>query len=131
MTLHLFSSFAMSFSLLLYASNMCGWLARLYCRYIFFLLCSIIIMSHKRNRHKSSSSGFQKYFVGTYDPLRAGNIYGEATVPHDKAIKRALTAKNIPSRPLHPRHTIFVARLDPATTETTVKEIFQVHNPNK
>lgn len=61
-----------------------------------------------------------------YDPLKAGSIDGTDTVPHDRAIVRAMEAVYKPN-PLvvgDPKCTVFVGRLNPRTTEDTVQKLF-------
>uniref|UniRef100_A0A1B6D5S4 U11/U12 small nuclear ribonucleoprotein 35 kDa protein n=1 Tax=Clastoptera arizonana TaxID=38151 RepID=A0A1B6D5S4_9HEMI len=61
-----------------------------------------------------------------YDPLKAGSIDGTDTIPHDKAITRAMEADYKPNTRLqsNPEKTLFVGRLNPNTSEEKVKEVF-------
>ncbi|KAK8766721.1 hypothetical protein V5799_006499 [Amblyomma americanum] len=62
----------------------------------------------------------------SYDPLKAGSIDGTDVKPHDHGIVRAMEATYRTNRHVKtdPRLTIFVARLNPTTTEDTVREFF-------
>lgn len=76
------------------------------------------------------------WYARTYDPLQAGSIDGTDTIPHDHAVKRALNSHckkllcnvhvlfvnglaDVPPSHLttDPAKTIFVGRLNHATTE--------------
>lgn len=60
-----------------------------------------------------------------YHPLTAGSIDGTDTRPHDKAIERAMKASYVPPSPASDaRRTLFVARLNPETTEKTLHKTF-------
>ncbi|XP_023942725.2 U11/U12 small nuclear ribonucleoprotein 35 kDa protein-like [Bicyclus anynana] len=64
---------------------------------------------------------FQKY-ASTYDPIKIGSIDGTDTEAHDRAVLRAVHAEYVPNKLVEgdPRHTIFVARLNPRTTQETI-----------
>ncbi|KAH8554016.1 small nuclear ribonucleoprotein 35kDa [Umbelopsis sp. PMI_123] len=66
------------------------------------------------------------WYSRIYDPVKAGSIDGTDTEPHDAAIVRALNAEYKPSRHIdtNPLKTLFVGRLDPDTTEDTLKKAF-------
>ncbi len=61
-----------------------------------------------------------------YNPLQAGSIDGTDTVPHDRAIWRAMNATYQPSHLVKgdPDCTLFVARLHPDTSEETLEKTF-------
>lgn len=61
-----------------------------------------------------------------YDPLKAGSIDGTDTEPHDRGIVRAIKAHYKPNQLVKgdPKHSIFVARLNPETSEETLKTVF-------
>ncbi|KAI1881970.1 hypothetical protein AGOR_G00245670 [Albula goreensis] len=61
-----------------------------------------------------------------YDPLKAGSIDGTDVEPHDRAVWRAIVARYVPNKGVvgDPDLTLFVARLNPQTTEEKVREIF-------
>ncbi|XP_063633483.1 U11/U12 small nuclear ribonucleoprotein 35 kDa protein-like [Cydia splendana] len=71
-------------------------------------------MSHQEDK-------FQRYAT-EYDPVKIGSIDGTDTIPHDRAILRALESEYVPNKSVRgdPRHTIFVARLHPRTTQDTL-----------
>lgn len=64
-----------------------------------------------------------------YDPLKAGSIDGTDTLPHDRAIRRALNscynARADPKIVSDKYRTILVAQLSFETTEDTVKDFFK------
>ncbi|CAM1309073.1 SNRNP35 (predicted) [Pycnogonum litorale] len=62
----------------------------------------------------------------TYDPLKAGSIDGTDEDPHDKAVVRAMNVKYKPNKSVtgNPDSTLFIGRLNPQTTEDTVKQRF-------
>lgn len=68
-----------------------------------------------------------------YSPLQAGSIDGTDVVPHDHAIARAMKATYSPHRDSklsgNPYRTLFVARLSPATTESTLRAFFERWGP--
>ncbi|KAJ8734400.1 hypothetical protein PYW07_014951 [Mythimna separata] len=68
---------------------------------------------------------FKKYAT-EYDPIKIGSIDGTDTEPHDRAILRALRTPYAPNKLVKgdPAHTIFVGRLNPRTTEDTIKAEF-------
>ncbi|XP_052102398.1 U11/U12 small nuclear ribonucleoprotein 35 kDa protein-like isoform X2 [Mytilus californianus] len=62
-----------------------------------------------------------------YDPLKAGSIDATDTEPHDHGIIRAMAAKYKPNKKDvvgDPEKTIFIARLNPKTNETTIEKVF-------
>lgn len=61
-----------------------------------------------------------------YDPLKAGSIDGTDSVPHDRAIIRAMEAVYKPNLLVvgEPKCTVFVGRLNPKTTEDTIQKLF-------
>ncbi|XP_041974269.1 U11/U12 small nuclear ribonucleoprotein 35 kDa protein-like [Aricia agestis] len=72
-----------------------------------------------------NEDNFRKYAAKVYDPIKIGSIDGTDTEPHDRGILRALSSEYVPNKLVKgdPHHTIFVARLNPRTTqETIVKE---------
>ncbi|CAN8004245.1 unnamed protein product [Ixodes hexagonus] len=62
----------------------------------------------------------------TYDPLKAGSIDGTDVKPHDHGVVRALEATYKPSKYIKtdPKLTLFVGRLNPATSEERLREFF-------
>ncbi|OWF53970.1 U11/U12 small nuclear ribonucleoprotein 35 kDa protein-like [Mizuhopecten yessoensis] len=62
----------------------------------------------------------------TYDPLRAGSIDTTDRDPHDRGIVKAMNAKYRPNKDVvgSPEKTVFIARLNPKTTEDTVESKF-------
>lgn len=65
-------------------------------------------------------------YAKVYDPIKIGSIDGTDTVPHDRAIIRALNSKYHPNRHVkgRPECTIFVSRLNLNTTKETIQEVF-------
>lgn len=61
-----------------------------------------------------------------YDPLKAGSIDGTDVEPHDRAIWRAMFARYKPNKGVvgDPLLTVFVARLNPQTTEDKLHDVF-------
>ncbi|XP_072302242.1 U11/U12 small nuclear ribonucleoprotein 35 kDa protein [Eucyclogobius newberryi] len=61
-----------------------------------------------------------------YDPLKAGSIDGTDDEPHDRAIFRAMAARYKPNKGVvgDPLLTLFVARLNPVTTEDKLHQVF-------
>ncbi|XP_063434113.1 U11/U12 small nuclear ribonucleoprotein 35 kDa protein-like [Mytilus trossulus] len=61
-----------------------------------------------------------------YDPLKAGSIDATDTEPHDHGIIRAMAAKYKPNKDVvgDPEKTIFIARLNPKTDETTIEKVY-------
>ncbi|XP_043924500.1 U11/U12 small nuclear ribonucleoprotein 35 kDa protein [Protopterus annectens] len=61
-----------------------------------------------------------------YDPLKAGSIDGTDEEPHDRAVWRAMLARYRPNKGVvgDPHLTLFLARLNPQTTEEKIKEVF-------
>ncbi|XP_047031839.1 U11/U12 small nuclear ribonucleoprotein 35 kDa protein-like [Helicoverpa zea] len=68
---------------------------------------------------------FKKYATD-YDPIIIGSIDGTDTEPHDRAILRALHSEYIPNKLVKgdPVNTLFIGRLNPRTTEETLKSEF-------
>ncbi|CAH2254018.1 U11/U12 small nuclear ribonucleoprotein 35 kDa protein-like [Pararge aegeria] len=69
---------------------------------------------------------FQKYATTTYEPIKIGSIDGTDTEPHDRSILRAVYSEYIPNKQVKgdPHHTVFVARLNPRTTQNTIHSEF-------
>lgn len=67
--------------------------------------------------------------TGIYDPLKAGSIDATDTEPHDHGIIRAMKAKYKPNKDVvgDPHKTVFVARLNPKTDESTIERVFTKH----
>lgn len=61
-----------------------------------------------------------------YDPLKAGSIDGTDVEPHDRAVWRAMSASYKPDKAVvgDPLLTLFVARLNPQTTEEKLHQVF-------
>lgn len=61
-----------------------------------------------------------------YDPLKAGSIDGTDVEPHDRAVWRAMFARYKPNKGIvgDPLLTLFVARLNPQTSEKKLHEVF-------
>lgn len=61
-----------------------------------------------------------------YDPLKAGSIDGTDVDPHDRAVWRAMGARYKPNKGVvgDPLLTLFVARLNPQTTEDKLHQVF-------
>ncbi|XP_030602674.1 U11/U12 small nuclear ribonucleoprotein 35 kDa protein [Archocentrus centrarchus] len=61
-----------------------------------------------------------------YDPLKAGSIDGTDVEPHDRAVWRAMVARYKPNKGVvgDPLLTLFVARLNPQTTEDKLHKVF-------
>ncbi|XP_017273458.1 U11/U12 small nuclear ribonucleoprotein 35 kDa protein [Kryptolebias marmoratus] len=61
-----------------------------------------------------------------YDPLKAGSIDGTDVEPHDRAVWRAMCARYRPNKGVagDPLLTLFVARLNPQTTEEKLHSVF-------
>ncbi|XP_030849615.1 U11/U12 small nuclear ribonucleoprotein 35 kDa protein [Strongylocentrotus purpuratus] len=67
-----------------------------------------------------------------YHPLTAGSIDGTDTRPHDRAVERAIKASYVPpSVDNDPHLTLFVARLNPETTEKTLRKTFSKYGDIK
>uniref|UniRef100_A0A8D8YKH9 U11/U12 small nuclear ribonucleoprotein 35 kDa protein n=1 Tax=Cacopsylla melanoneura TaxID=428564 RepID=A0A8D8YKH9_9HEMI len=62
-----------------------------------------------------------------YDPIQVGSIDGTDTIPHDRAIIRALNSTYTPNNSLKtdPKHTLFVGRLNKNTTEHDLSRAFE------
>ncbi|CAH0722104.1 unnamed protein product, partial [Brenthis ino] len=65
---------------------------------------------------------YQKYATDVYDPIKIGSIDCTDTEPHDRAILRALCSEYVPNKKVKgdPYHTVFIARLNPRTTQDTI-----------
>ncbi|XP_077360583.1 U11/U12 small nuclear ribonucleoprotein 35 kDa protein [Festucalex cinctus] len=61
-----------------------------------------------------------------YDSLKAGSIDGTDVEPHDRAVWRAMCARYKPNKSVvgDPLLTLFVARLNPMTTEEKLHQVF-------
>ncbi|XP_061902591.1 U11/U12 small nuclear ribonucleoprotein 35 kDa protein [Entelurus aequoreus] len=61
-----------------------------------------------------------------YEPLKAGSIDGTDVEPHDRAVWRAMCARYKPNKGVvgDPLLTLFVARLNPQTTEDKLQQVF-------
>ncbi|XP_061660222.1 U11/U12 small nuclear ribonucleoprotein 35 kDa protein [Syngnathoides biaculeatus] len=61
-----------------------------------------------------------------YDPLKAGSIDGTDVEPHDRAVWRAMCTRYKPNKAVvgDPMLTLFVARLNPLTTEEKLHQVF-------
>ncbi|XP_072231587.1 U11/U12 small nuclear ribonucleoprotein 35 kDa protein [Leuresthes tenuis] len=61
-----------------------------------------------------------------YNPLKAGSIDGTDVEPHDRAVWRAMCARYKPNKGVvgDPLLTLFVARLNPQTTEEKLHKVF-------
>ncbi|XP_028277447.1 U11/U12 small nuclear ribonucleoprotein 35 kDa protein [Parambassis ranga] len=61
-----------------------------------------------------------------YDPLKAGSIDGTDVEPHDRAVWRAMGARYKPNKGVvgDPLLTLYVARLNPQTTEDKLHQVF-------
>ncbi|GLD92878.1 hypothetical protein PINS_up001457 [Pythium insidiosum] len=70
-----------------------------------------------------------------YDPIQIGSIDGTDTTPHDRALTRALHARfdasADPQIEGDPYATLFVGRLNYATTEETLREVFTAYGAIK
>ena len=68
-----------------------------------------------------------RYATTSYDPLKAGSIDGTDTIPHDRAVCRALCATHTPPRhlpPSDPLCTLFVGRLPRGIKERQLETCF-------
>ncbi|GBP78869.1 hypothetical protein EVAR_81131_1 [Eumeta japonica] len=65
-------------------------------------------------------------YAEEYDPVKIGSIDGTDTVPHDRAIIRALNSEYTPNKLVrgNPECTVFVGRLNPRTTQETIEKEF-------
>ncbi|XP_017781903.1 PREDICTED: U11/U12 small nuclear ribonucleoprotein 35 kDa protein-like [Nicrophorus vespilloides] len=65
-------------------------------------------------------------FAKQYDPVKIGSIDGTDTIPHDRAIVRAINSEYSPNKFVKgkPECTIFVSNLSPKTTKDTLKDHF-------
>lgn len=61
-----------------------------------------------------------------YNPLKSGSIDGTDTLPHDRAVSRAICAEYKPNKNIHskPENTIFVAKLHKNVTQDTLLKAF-------
>ncbi|KAL7637397.1 UNVERIFIED_CONTAM: hypothetical protein RMT77_012125 [Armadillidium vulgare] len=59
-----------------------------------------------------------------YDPLKAGSIDGTDTIPHDRAIWRAMNSCYDPPNQSMSKHTLFVAHLLHSVTEEDLRRKF-------
>ncbi|KAM8835076.1 U11/U12 small nuclear ribonucleoprotein 35 kDa protein [Synchiropus picturatus] len=68
-----------------------------------------------------------------YDPLKAGSIDGTDVEPHDRAVWRAMCARYKPNKGVvgDPLLTLFVARLNPLTTEEKLHQTFSKYGDIK
>ncbi|KAL3865964.1 hypothetical protein ACJMK2_043308 [Sinanodonta woodiana] len=68
-----------------------------------------------------------------YDPLMTGSIDGTDMEPHDRGIVRAMNSKYKPNKDVTgiPQNTIFVAHLNPSTSETTLESVFSEYGEIK
>ncbi|KAK3585302.1 hypothetical protein CHS0354_040249 [Potamilus streckersoni] len=68
-----------------------------------------------------------------YDPLMAGSIDGTDMEPHDLGIVRAMNSKYKPNKDVRgiPENTVFVAHLNPNTSETTLESVFSEYGEIK
>ena len=66
-----------------------------------------------------------------YNPLKAGSIDGTDLEPHDRAVWRAMSARYKPNKGVagDPLLTLYVARLNPQTTEDRLREVFSKYGP--
>jgi U11/U12 small nuclear ribonucleoprotein SNRNP35 len=66
-----------------------------------------------------------------YNPVLVGSIDGTDTIPHDRAIVRALNARYHPNKGVigDPACTLFVGRLNYATTEYVIEKTFSAYGP--
>ncbi|CAL8304903.1 unnamed protein product [Gadus morhua 'NCC'] len=64
--------------------------------------------------------------ASVYNPLKAGSIDGTDLEPHDRAVWRAMFARYKPNKGVvgDPLLTLYVARLNPQTTEERLQEVF-------
>jgi U11/U12 small nuclear ribonucleoprotein SNRNP35 len=93
-----------------------------------------VAVSRKRTRgngHDYSNKnplGNRIWYAKEYDPIRIGSIDGTDSVPHDKALLRAMNAKFDASKDPQivgdPYKTLYVARLNYDTTEETIHQVF-------
>ncbi|KAG7389911.1 small nuclear ribonucleoprotein 35kDa (U11 U12) [Phytophthora pseudosyringae] len=93
--------------------------------------------SRSRDRVKRADTGGRSarpgWFAEEYDPVQIGSIDGTDTTPHDKGLVRALSARfdasTDPQIQGDPYSTLFVARLSFATTEETLRHLFNDYGP--
>ncbi|DAZ99176.1 TPA: hypothetical protein N0F65_008209 [Lagenidium giganteum] len=71
---------------------------------------------------------WQCWYAVEYNPIQVGSIDGTDVVPHDKGLVRAMRTPFDAARDLQiqgdPYSTLFVARLNYATTEETLRDVF-------
>ncbi|CAL8268029.1 unnamed protein product [Merluccius merluccius] len=69
--------------------------------------------------------------ASVYNPLKAGSIDGTDLEPHDRAVWRAMCARYRPNKGVtgDPLLTLYVARLNPQTTEDRLREVFSKYGP--
>lgn len=65
-------------------------------------------------------------YASYYNALKCGSIDGTDTVPHDRAIIRAMNTTYRPNKNIvsDPKCTLFVSRLTPDTTDSELNEAF-------
>ncbi|XP_059472497.1 U11/U12 small nuclear ribonucleoprotein 35 kDa protein-like [Neocloeon triangulifer] len=75
---------------------------------------------------QSSKSKPWSPYATEYNPLEAGSIDATDTEPHDNAIARAMEAHYTPNPTLRskPEYTVFIARLNFGTSESTLRRAF-------
>ncbi|CAH8850759.1 unnamed protein product [Trichobilharzia szidati] len=76
---------------------------------------------------KNDSHEWHPYIhqYGYYDPVTAGSIDGTDTIPHDRAVHRALSSSYKPKCQMHnwnPKAIIFIGRLPYYTTEICLQK---------
>jgi len=66
-----------------------------------------------------------------YNPLKAGSIDSTDLEPHDRAVWRAMSARYKPNKGVvgDPLLTLYVARLNPETTEERLRDVFSKYGP--
>ncbi|KAG7252878.1 hypothetical protein CRUP_002124 [Coryphaenoides rupestris] len=69
--------------------------------------------------------------ANVYNPLKAGSIDGTDLEPHDRAVWRALSARYKPNKGVvgDPLLTLYVARLNPETSEERLRDVFSKYGP--
>ncbi|XP_071853458.1 uncharacterized protein [Apostichopus japonicus] len=79
------------------------------------------------------TQGSWSRYLKVYDPLKAGSIDGTDTRPHDRGIERAIESVYVPDKNLQsdPMKTLFVGRLNPETTEETLRKAFSKYGEIK
>ncbi|KAM3956597.1 U11/U12 small nuclear ribonucleoprotein 35 kDa protein [Aphomia sociella] len=73
----------------------------------------------------SERNNFHKYAT-EYDPIKIASIDGTDTEAHDRAVVRSLCSEYTPNKLVKgdPQRTLFVARLNPRTTQDTIQSEF-------